>query len=88
MVEGRGMARLTPESIDELRVVGEAGAEHLDRDIAIEESVMCEVHDRHPALADHLEQPVAASEDALGLYHLAISPRGSIAPYASASHRA
>ena len=36
---------------------------------------MRKVHDRHPALTDHVDQPVAASENALGQYHGAIPSR-------------
>ena len=68
------MACLATETIDELRVVGKARAQDLDRDVAVKEFVMRKVHDRHPALTDHLEQPVAASENALGQYHRVIGP--------------
>ncbi len=66
------MTRLTPKAIHELRILGEAGSEDLDRDVAVKEIVMCKVHDRHPALTDHFDQPVAASENALGQYHAVI----------------
>jgi hypothetical protein len=35
---------------------------------------MCKVHDCHPALTDHVDQPVAAGEYALGQYHRVIGP--------------
>ena len=79
VVERGRVARLAPESIHELRVFGKARAQDLDRDIAVEEFVMRKVHDRHPALADHLEQPVAASENALGQYHAPLD-RGRASP--------
>ena len=53
-------------------IFGKARAQDLDCDVAVKEFVMRKMHDRHPALADHLDQPVAASEDALGQYHPAI----------------
>ena len=49
---------------------------------------MRKMHDRHPALPDQLEQPVAASENARCQYHEGIGPWASLPPYASPRDRA
>jgi hypothetical protein len=63
---------LAPEPLDELRILRVGWAEKLDRDIAIKALIMSTVHDRHPALPDHLEEPVALGKHTRRGYHRVI----------------
>ena len=62
---GRGTSLLA-EPRNELGIGCEAGTEDLHRHAAIEEVVVCPVHERHAALTEQLNQAVAAGERALG----------------------
>ena len=59
---GRGL-RLAPEPLDERRVAGELGREHLERDRAVEQLVAGQVHLGHAAPGDARDDLVAVGED-------------------------
>src|ERR1019366_4302301 len=59
MMCGRGRARLADEPLAERAVQREAGREDLQRHLPVEALVVGPEDDRHPALADLLQQPVA-----------------------------
>jgi len=62
VIETRGVARLAPESQVEAAVSGHVGAQHLDRDVAMEPQVAREVHLAHSAEAEDLAEFVAAGQ--------------------------
>ncbi len=59
-----GRARLTGEAVDEVGVLGQRRAHHLDRDGAVEPQVACPVDAGHPAPGDHRVEAVAPVEQA------------------------
>src|SRR6185503_410540 len=66
VVEARRAARLAPEALDELGVLGEAAVQDLERDPPPELQVLGAVDVGHPARADAIEHAVAAIDDRLG----------------------
>ena len=63
VVQSRSRLCLLPEARHERRIAAILGAQHLYRDIATQLRV-CGAEDRgHPALAEQLDQSVAAGED-------------------------
>ena len=74
---GRGL-RLLAEARAEVGVAAVLGAEDLDGDVAVELVVVGAVDPGHPALAEQLDQPVAAAEDRPDL-------RSRVAPSRAAS---
>ena len=58
---GRGL-RLAAEALDELRVLGEALVQELERDPAVEHRVVGEPDVRHPAAAEAADQRVAVAD--------------------------
>ena len=63
MVQRGGGLRLLAEARHEGGVAAVLGAQHLDRDVAAELGVVGPVDGRHAALAEQLDQAVAAAED-------------------------
>ena len=62
-VEERGrVSRLPPEALDERVILGERRSKHLDGDLPCQHLVLCPIHDGHTALAEDLEQAIAAGE--------------------------
>ena len=71
MVEVGGGLRLAAEPLDEGRVGGELGEQHLDRDRTVEQQVAGEEHVGHAAAPDAALQLVALVEDSgVGLRHV------------------
>ena len=66
VVQPGSRLRLAAEPGEEVRVPGEVGAQHLDRDRATQTGVMAEVHLGHAAAADELGDLVAAAEQTGG----------------------
>ena len=64
VIEARGRARLAVEARDRFGVGGELGAQDLDRDRLVHERVGRAVDGAHAALAEPLEQTIAAAEHA------------------------
>ena len=67
VVQVGGGLCLTTEALDERRVAGEVGVEHLDRDRPVEQLVLGQVHDGHaapPELAVELVAPVVDGQPA------------------------
>ena len=62
MVETGRRARLACEPLNERRILGERGRQHLDRDRTVENPVDGAVDDTHPAPAEYLEQVVAVGD--------------------------
>src|SRR5690606_16500568 len=62
--------RLAPESIQQSRPAGQVGAEHLDRDIALEQFIASTEHGTHPALAESLGDAILAEQQGARLDHL------------------
>ena len=69
VVQVGGGLGLAPEPLDEARVAGELGEEHLDRHRTVEQLVAGEVHLRHPAPCDPALDLVAVGEDVGDLRH-------------------
>jgi hypothetical protein len=72
MVERGGVPSLTSEPVDEGWVLRETRPKDLDRYIAVQEFVVREVDDGHPALPKRPKQAVTAGKHTLGQYHVAI----------------
>ena len=60
--QGRSIPRLPTKARHERVILGERRSQHLDRDVAGQHLVPSAIHDRHAALADDLEQAIAAGE--------------------------
>ncbi len=60
---------LTAETLDEVRVNGELGEQHLDRDLAVEQPVVAQEHVGHAAATDALEHLVALVDDHRSISH-------------------
>ena len=89
VAERRRRPGLVAEPAEEVGVLAELGAEELDGDVAIQLGVAGAVDRRHPALAEELDQAVAAAEDAPDLGHGVLSlPRARAAAPDVARHRA
>ena len=69
MIELRGVLRLASEAKVERRITREVGAQHLDRDVPVEQEIASEVHLRHPAEPERLAQFVAVGEMVRGRGH-------------------
>jgi hypothetical protein len=82
MMCGRGRARLADEPLAERAVQREAGREDLQRHLPVEALVVGPEDDRHPALADLLQQPVA---DDLRARREAARGRGEVLVHRSSS---
>ena len=70
VLQAGGGGRLAAEALDELRVLGEAPVEHLQRDLAPELLVVAQVDVGHAAGAEPALDPVAAVDDVLGVESL------------------
>ena len=70
MVQGRGGLGLAAEPLVELRVPGQVGAQHLDRDAAAEAGVVADVDLGHPAATEQLAHLVASAQQAGGVAHV------------------
>ncbi len=66
VIERRGEARLTLESIERLRVGGELGRQELERDLTPQSGVFRAVNHPHAPAAEAIENPVMADD---GPYH-------------------
>ena len=62
MAQVGGRLRLAPKALDEVRVDGELGEQHLDRHLAVEQQVAREEHVGHAAAPDALVDLVAVVE--------------------------
>jgi hypothetical protein len=60
VLEARSRLGLAAEALDELAVLGEAGVQHLERDLALQVRVVGQPDIGHPAGADLAQHPVAA----------------------------
>ena len=67
MVEVCGSLGFTTEALNKVRIVCELGEQHLERDLAAEQAVTCEVDVGHPASGDMAQQFVSAVEDGRAL---------------------
>ena len=62
VVERGGVLRFAPEPEVEARVAGQIGAQHFDRDVAVQPQIAGQVHLRHAAEAQDLAQLVAVGK--------------------------
>ena len=64
VVDRGGEARLAQEPLPEGVIGRQFGSEQLERHLALERSVVCQVHDPHPAAAQQCLDPVAGQHRA------------------------
>ncbi|SLD83683.1 Uncharacterised protein [Mycobacteroides abscessus subsp. massiliense] len=62
VIQGGGVLGLPTETEIEAGVPGQVGAQHLDRDVAVQPQVACQVDLGHAAIAEDLPQLIAVRE--------------------------
>ena len=81
MAQLRDGLRLALEPIARLLIIGEVAVQDLDRDDALQRAIDPAIHDRHPALADSLQELVLVEDltnlDQLGSAMTKVSGRSA-----------